>query len=181
MRRATYAACLLATPTLQEPVFQGKNRNRYHPLCAVPDLESITVEIRCSEDAIGGVYSSLNKRRGQVFSAEQHPAPLFTVKAYLPVAESFGFNAELQKHTGGKATPQCVFSHWESMNGCKWAVVYVYMHLTAFIFSAPLEKGSKIEELVRKIRVRKGLKVCRCWFPDGLDAEESMLARNSGS
>ena len=27
--------------------------------------------------------------------------------------------------------------------------------------SAPLEKGSKLEELVTKIRVRKGLKVCQ--------------------
>lgn len=102
----------------------SKVRIQITQLRVVLDLEIITVEIRCSEDAIGGVYSSLNKRRGQVFSAEQHPAPMFTVKAFLPVAESFGFNAELSKHTGGKATPQCMFDHWESMNGCKWAVVY---------------------------------------------------------
>lgn len=105
---------------------------------------------------------------------------MFTVKAYLPVAESFGFNAELHKHTGGKATPQCVLDHWESMNGCKWAACCIFSHLVDFVFSASLEKGSKVEELVRKIRVRKGLKVCRSWFRDGLDAEESMLARNSG-
>jgi len=102
----------------------SKVRIQVTQLRVVHDLETITVEIRCSEDAIGGVYSSLNKRRGQVFSAEQHPAPMFTVKAFLPVAESFGFNAELSKHTGGKATPQCMFDHWESMNGCKCAVVY---------------------------------------------------------
>ena len=55
------------------------------------------------------------------------------------------------------------------------------MHITDLIFTAPLEKGSKMEELVRKIRVRKGLKVCRFWFPDGLDDKESPVARNSGS
>jgi elongation factor 2 len=66
---------------------------------------------------------------------------MFTVKAYLPVGESFGFNGELRSHTAGQAFPQSVFDHWEQMNG------------------DPLEKGSKMEELVKSIRVRKGLKV----------------------
>ncbi|TRM66129.1 P-loop containing nucleoside triphosphate hydrolase protein [Schizophyllum amplum] len=120
-RRVCYAACLLATPSLQEPVY--------------------LVEIQCPENAIGGIYSCLNKRRGQVFSEEQRVGtPMFTVKAYLPVAESFGFNGELRSHTAGQAFPQSVFDHWELMNG------------------SPLEKGSKMEELVRTIRTRKGLK-----------------------
>ncbi|KAH9835901.1 eukaryotic translation elongation factor 2 [Rhodofomes roseus] len=120
-RRVCYAACLLATPGLQEPVY--------------------VVEIQCPENAIGGIYSVLNKRRGQVFSEEQRVGtPMFTVKAYLPVTESFGFNGELRAHTGGQAFPQAVFDHWELMNG------------------SPLEKGSKLEELVRGIRTRKGLK-----------------------
>ncbi|KAL4070743.1 P-loop containing nucleoside triphosphate hydrolase protein [Scleroderma citrinum] len=120
-RRVCYAACLLATPGLQEPVY--------------------LVEIQCPENAIGGIYSTLNKRRGQVFSEEQRPGtPMFTVKAYLPVMESFGFNADLRAQTSGQAFPQSVFDHWELMNGC------------------PLEKGSKLEELVKNIRTRKGLK-----------------------
>ncbi|KAJ4479069.1 P-loop containing nucleoside triphosphate hydrolase protein [Lentinula aciculospora] len=120
-RRACYAACLLATPGLQEPVY--------------------LVEIQCTENAIGGIYSCLNKRRGQVFSEEQNSGTtMFTVKAYLPVAESFGFNGELRSHTAGQAFPQCVLDHWEIMPG------------------SPLDKGSKIEELVTKIRTRKGLK-----------------------
>jgi len=120
-RRACYAACLLAQPSLQEPIY--------------------LVEIQCPENAIGGVYSCLNKRRGQVFSEEQRPGtPMFTIKAYLPVSESFGFNGELRQHTAGQAFPQCVFDHWEIMPG------------------SPLDKGSKMEELVTKIRVRKGLK-----------------------
>ncbi|OBZ68615.1 Elongation factor 2 [Grifola frondosa] len=120
-RRVCYAACLLATPGLQEPVY--------------------LVEIQCPENAIGGIYSVLNKRRGQVYSEEQRiGTPMFTVKAYLPVMESFGFNGELRSQTGGQAFPQSVFDHWELMNG------------------SPLDKGSKIEELVRNIRIRKGLK-----------------------
>ncbi|KAI0295018.1 P-loop containing nucleoside triphosphate hydrolase protein [Russula brevipes] len=120
-RRATYAACLLATPGIQEPVY--------------------LVEIQCPENAIGGIYSVLNKRRGQVFSEEQRiGTPMFTVKAYLPVSESFGFNGALRQATGGQAFPQSVFDHWDVMNG------------------TPIEKGSKLEELVKGIRTRKGLK-----------------------
>lgn len=38
---------------------------------------------------------------------------IFTVKALLPVAESFGFGDEIRKRTSGLASPQLVFSHWE--------------------------------------------------------------------
>ncbi|KAF8528091.1 P-loop containing nucleoside triphosphate hydrolase protein [Hysterangium stoloniferum] len=120
-RRVCYAASLLATPGIQEPVY--------------------LVEIQCPENAIGGIYSCLNKRRGQVFSEEQRPGtPMFTVKAYLPVNESFGFTADLRAATGGQAFPQSVFDHWELMNG------------------TPIEKGSKLEQMVIAIRTRKGLK-----------------------
>jgi elongation factor 2 len=43
---------------------------------------------------------------------------MFTVKAYLPVMESFGFNGDLRAHTSGQAFPQSMFDHWEIMNGC---------------------------------------------------------------
>jgi hypothetical protein len=102
------------------------------------------VEIQCPENAIGGIYSVLNKRRGQVFSEEQRPGtPMFTVKAYLPVMESFGFTADLRQSTQGQAFPQCVFDHWELMSG------------------SCLDKGSKVEAVVKNIRTRKGLKVGR--------------------
>ena len=98
-RRVAHAACLLAQPTLQEPVY--------------------LVEIQCPENAIGGVYSVLNRRRGQVFSEEQRAGtPMFTVKAYLPVMESFGFSTDLRGQTQGQAFPQSVFDHWEQMAGC---------------------------------------------------------------
>ncbi|KAF5094954.1 hypothetical protein D0Z00_003329, partial [Geotrichum galactomycetum] len=98
MRRATYAALLLAEPRIQEPVF--------------------LVEIQCPENAIGGIYSVLNTKRGQVLSEEQRPGtPLFTVKAHLPVNESFGFTGLLRQATGGQAFPQMVFDHWATMQG----------------------------------------------------------------
>ena len=67
---------------------------------------------------------------------------MFTIKAYLPVMESFGFTADLRQATAGQAFPQCVFDHWELMPG------------------SCLDKGSKVEDVVKSIRTRKGLKVC---------------------
>ncbi len=40
---------------------------------------------------MGGIYGVLNRRRGHVFEEAQTPGtPMFVVKAYLPVNESFG-------------------------------------------------------------------------------------------
>merc|ERR1712198_375387 len=62
----------------------------------------------------GGIYGVLNRRRGHVFEEAQTPGtPMFVVKAYLPVNESFGFTADLRSNTGGQAFPQCVFDHWQ--------------------------------------------------------------------
>ncbi|KAI9140195.1 P-loop containing nucleoside triphosphate hydrolase protein [Paraphysoderma sedebokerense] len=120
MRRVCYASVLTANPTLQEPVF--------------------LVEIQCPETAMGGIYGVLNRRRGHVFAEEQRlGTPLYNVKAYLPVSESFGFTADLRAGTGGQAFPQCVFSHWQLMTG------------------SALEAGNKVYDVVRGIRKRKGL------------------------
>jgi len=120
-RRAVYASQLTAEPRVLEPVY--------------------LVEIQCPEHAMGGIYGVLNRRRGHVFAEEQRPGtPLYTVKAYLPVMESFGFTADLRSHTGGQAFPQCVFDHWQPMNG------------------DPLDAAGKIGQLILAIRKRKGLK-----------------------
>ena len=53
--------------------------------------------------AMGGVYSVLNQKRGMVFEEMQRPGtPIFNLKAYLPVIESFGFTATLRAATGGQ-------------------------------------------------------------------------------
>jgi len=120
-RRVLYASMLTAEPRLMEPVYQ--------------------VEIQCPESAVGGIYGVLNRRRGHVFEEAQTPGtPMFVVKAYLPVNESFGFTADLRSNTGGQAFPQCVFDHWQIMPG------------------DPLEEGGKVFDIVQKVKQRKGLK-----------------------
>lgn len=119
-RRVIYASVLTAKPRLQEPVF--------------------LVDIQCPENAIGGIYSCLNKRRGHVIAEEQRPGtPLYQVKAYLPVLESFGFTADLRSQTSGQAFPQCIFSHWQILQG------------------DPMVAGNKAYDMVHAARKRKGL------------------------
>jgi len=120
-RRVLYASMLTAEPRIMEPVYQ--------------------VEIQCPENAVGGIYGVLNRRRGHVFEEAQTPGtPMFVVKAYLPVNESFGFTADLRSNTGGQAFPQCVFDHWQIMPG------------------DPLEEGGKVNVIVEASKARKGLK-----------------------
>ncbi|KAL8382895.1 hypothetical protein RB595_006596 [Gaeumannomyces hyphopodioides] len=121
-RRVLYASALLAEPAILEPVF--------------------LVEIQVPEQAMGGCYGVLTRRRGHVFAEEQRPGtPLFTIKAYLPVLESFGFNADLRAGTSGQAFPQSVFDHWQVLPG-----------------GSPLDSTTKTGQVVQGTRKRKGLK-----------------------
>ncbi|KAF9946343.1 Elongation factor 2, partial [Mortierella alpina] len=96
--------------------------------------------IQVPEQAMGGIYGVLTKRRGHVIGEEQRPGtPMYTIKAYLPVAESFGFTSDLRAATGGQAFPQSVFDHWEPLNGV-------------------CGEDLKLEALIMSIRKRKGLK-----------------------
>eukprot|EP01113_Clastostelium_recurvatum_P024626 TRINITY_DN293_c0_g1_i1.p1 TRINITY_DN293_c0_g1~~TRINITY_DN293_c0_g1_i1.p1 ORF type:complete len:841 (+),score=234.26 TRINITY_DN293_c0_g1_i1:428-2950(+) len=120
-RRVLYAAELTAQPTLMEPVY--------------------LVEIQTPEHAMGGIYGVLNRRRGHVIAEDRRAGtPLFNLKAYLPVLESFGFTADLRSNTAGQAFPQCVFDHWEPLKG----------NLT--------DPKDKLYTIVMATRKRKGLK-----------------------
>jgi len=110
-RRVFYASQLTAQPRFVEPIF--------------------LVEIQCPDDAVGGIYQCLSQRRGIVTGEEPiSGTPLVNMKAFLPVAESFGFTQALRAATSGRAFPQCVFSHWDMLNG------------------DPFEAGSKADALV---------------------------------
>jgi elongation factor 2 len=119
-RRVMFASLLLAQPVLQEPLF--------------------LVDISVPQDAKGGCYGVLTRRRGVVFSEEQRPGtPMVQMKAHMPVMESFGFNADVRAATGGKAFPQMVFSHWAVLQG------------------DPTDLASKPGAVIGQVRKRKGL------------------------
>lgn len=79
-RRVFYSSTLTAKPRFQEPVF----------LC----------EIQTPDSVVGGVYNCIAQRRGEVIGEEVvQGTPMMTIKAYLPVAESFGFTQHLRSLT----------------------------------------------------------------------------------
>ncbi|XP_058230859.1 LOW QUALITY PROTEIN: elongation factor 2 [Hemibagrus wyckioides] len=120
-RRVLYASVLTAQPRLMEPIY--------------------LVEIQCPEQVVGGIYGVLNRKRGHVFEESQVAGtPIFVVKAYLPVNESFGFTADLRSNTGGQAFPQCVFDHWQILPG------------------DPYDANSRPAQVIAETRKRKGLK-----------------------
>ena len=58
------------------------------------------VEIQTPADCISAIYNVLAKRRGHVTADVPRPGtPIFLVKAFLPVIESFGFETDLRYHT----------------------------------------------------------------------------------
>ena len=97
-RRAIYSSFLTAAPRLMEPV--------YH------------VEVQTPADCLSAIYTVLSKRRGHVLADTPKPGtPVFSVKAYLPAIESFGFETDLRVHTQGQAFSQMVFDHWALVPG----------------------------------------------------------------
>jgi len=119
IKKCLAGSVLIAQPRLMEPFF--------------------LVEIQGPSSCIGGVYSCLNTRRGEIISEESTGVRVL-IKAYMPVAESFKFSEHLRSLTSGEAFPQCVFDHW------------------ALNPNDPLEVDSKCYKIVKEIRKRKGLK-----------------------
>jgi len=118
-RRAMYAGLMTSIPSLLEPMYMA--------------------EITAPMSVVGGIYSTLSKRRGITQGEYPRPGtPLTVVKAFLPVAESFGFTAALRSNTGGQAFPQCVFDHWNVVSGNAMT-------------------GGMSNDIVLKIRKRKGI------------------------
>lgn len=42
-------------------------------------------------------------------------SPLYTIKAFIPAIDSFGFETDLRTHTQGQAFCLSVFHHWQVM------------------------------------------------------------------
>jgi elongation factor 2 len=119
-RRCFQKAQLLAEPRLMEPIY--------------------FVEIVTQEITLGAIYSLLNQKRGTIIATDQRIASTScTIKCYLPVSESMGFEAMLYSATQGQACcSQCVFDHWDVMIG------------------SPYEEGN-VRDIITNLRKLKGL------------------------
>uniref|UniRef100_A0A8C2SEG9 116 kDa U5 small nuclear ribonucleoprotein component n=1 Tax=Capra hircus TaxID=9925 RepID=A0A8C2SEG9_CAPHI len=131
-RRVVYSAFLMATPRLMEPYY--------------------FVEVQAPADCVSAVYTVLARRRGHVTQDAPIPgSPLYTIKAFIPAIDSFGFETDLRTHTQGQAFSLSVFHHWQIVPGDP---------LDKSIVIRPLEPQPAphlAREFMIKTRRRKGL------------------------
>lgn len=121
MRRCTYAGMYMADPCLMEPVF--------------------LVNITCPNNLVGSIYNVLSMRRGNVFDeGESIAGGVAQMKAYLPVAESFGFSQSLAEATSGAAFSQLMFDHWQLLDGGDFR-----------------DPATKLGKIINTIRLRKNM------------------------
>ncbi|KAI0086587.1 translation elongation factor 2 [Irpex rosettiformis] len=74
-------------------------------------------DIQASTDVLGKVYGVVARRRGRIVAEEmKEGTSFFTVRALLPVVESFGFSDDIRKRTSGAASPQLIFSGYELLD-----------------------------------------------------------------
>ena len=69
------------------------------------------LEVITPEESMGDVIGDLNKRRGQVEGMDTNRSGARVVKAYVPLAEMFGYVTALRTITSGRATSSMEYHH----------------------------------------------------------------------
>jgi ribosome assembly protein 1 len=119
-------------------------------------LAMYSCEIQCSTEVLGRVYGVITRRRGRILSESmKEGTPFFSILALLPVAESFGFAAEIRQRTGGLASPQLRFEGFEALDEDPFWVPWTEEELEDLGETADRENVAK--RYVDKVRKRKGL------------------------
>jgi len=131
-RRTVHSSLLTATPRLMEPVYR--------------------LDIQCPGFIVDSIQSVLTRRRGHI--VQDRPISgtnFFSVKGFIPVLDSFGFETDLRTFTQGQAMVFSAFDHWSIVPGDP---------LDRNIILHPLEPSPQhhlARELLVKTRRRKGL------------------------
>jgi len=154
-RKTVHSSILTATPRLLEPVYR--------------------LQIQCPGSMVEAIQPLLTRRRGHI--VQDRPisgTTVCSVKGYLPVLDSFGFETDLRTFTQGQAMVYSVFDHWSVVPGDP---------LDKSIILHPLEPSPQqhlARELLVKTRRRKGLMddvSINKLFDDGM---KEHLAQNVG-
>jgi U5 small nuclear ribonucleoprotein component len=153
-RRTVHSSLLTATPRLMEPVYR--------------------LQIQCPGTIVDSIQPLLARRRGHI--VQDRPisgSTFFSVKGFLPVLDSFGFETDLRTFTQGQAMVYSVFDHWAIVPGDP---------LDRNILLHPLEPSPQqhlARELLLKTRRRKGLSedvTITKFFDEGMYAQLSREA-----
>ncbi|CAF4454969.1 unnamed protein product, partial [Rotaria sp. Silwood2] len=98
-------------------------------------------EIQYPQMIADHIYSVLNRRQGYISEQRQiFGTSTYVAKAYLPVSESLGFTDDLCSNADSQVVARYVFHHWHILD------------------EDPLDESTRIRQVVKNIRRRKGLK-----------------------
>ena len=96
-RMAFRHACTKCNPVILEPV--------------------MSLEVVTPEDYMGEIVGDLNRRRGQIVSMDSTANGARIIKAFVPLAEQFGYVTVLRTLSSGRATSTMTFDHYEQVPG----------------------------------------------------------------
>ena len=91
-RMAFRHACPKCKPVLMEPI--------------------MSLEVVTPEDYMGDIVGDLNRRRGQIVAMDSTTNGARIVKAFVPLAEQFGYVTVLRTLSSGRATSTMSFDHY---------------------------------------------------------------------
>ena len=94
-RLAFRHACVKAKPILLEPI--------------------MSLEVVTPEDYMGDIVGDLNRRRGQIQAMDSTANGARIVKAFVPLAEQFGYVTVLRTLSSGRATSTMSFDHYSEV------------------------------------------------------------------
>lgn len=115
--------------------------------------------VQANINTIGNVYAVLAKRRAKILGDDcEEGTGMITIKCLLPVAESFGLATEIRNQTGGAASPQLIFSHWEILDVDPFFIPKKKEEIEEFGIKDEVEKNIA-KTYIDNVRKRKGLLV----------------------
>jgi elongation factor G len=87
--------------------------NRAKPVLLEPVME---VEVVTPEDFMGDVIGDVNSRRGRIEKLDNRGTSRI-IRAFVPLAEMFGYATDLRSRTQGRATYTMQFHSYQEVPG----------------------------------------------------------------
>ncbi len=82
---------------------------RGEPILQEPIMK---VEVILPEEFLGEIIGQLNARRGEILGMEPRPGNTHSVRAFVPLAEMFGYATDLRSATQGRGVFSMEFDHY---------------------------------------------------------------------
>jgi elongation factor G len=83
-----------------------------HPVLLEPIM---SLEVVTPEEYMGDIVGDLNRRRGQIVAMDSTGSGARIVKAFVPLAEQFGYVTVLRTLSSGRATSTMTFDHYDEV------------------------------------------------------------------